>query len=58
MAAARRALVAAVVAVLVCAVDGGPRLWDERGVWRSPDVVQLYPWRKSLRIAVCLPKRV
>src|SRR6187402_1024254 len=40
------------VSALFSAVDGAPRLWDERGIWRSPDVAALYPWRKPLRVAL------
>lgn len=38
------------VSALFCAVDGASRLWEERGVWRSPEVARLYPWRRPLRI--------
>lgn len=39
------------VGALFAAVDGGQRLWDEKGFWRSPDVRRLYPWRRMLRVA-------
>lgn len=41
-----------VVGALFAAVDGAARLWDERGMWRSPAVRQLYPWRSALRAVV------
>jgi hypothetical protein len=31
------------------AIDGGARLWDANGVWRSPVVARLYSWKKLLR---------
>jgi hypothetical protein len=39
-----------VIGALFAAVDGAPRLWDERGVWRSSGVRGLYPWRSSLSV--------
>jgi hypothetical protein len=33
------------------AVDGGVRLWDANGLWRSPSVTGFYRWRLPLRIA-------
>ncbi len=41
-----------VVGALFAAVDGAPRLWDERGFWRSSLSRGLYPWRASLRWVV------
>lgn len=38
-----------VVGALFAAIDGAPRLWDERGFWRSSFVRGLYPWRGPLR---------
>ena len=38
-----------VVGALFAAIDGAPRLWDERGFWRSSFVRGLYPWRGTLR---------
>ena len=32
------------------AVDGGSRLWDAKGLWRTPAVAQLYRWRSALRV--------
>lgn len=40
---------AGVIGALFAAVDGAPRLWDERGIWRSRFVHTWYPWRRSLR---------
>ena len=34
-----------VVGAIFAAVDGGQRLWDEKGFWRSPAVERLYGWR-------------
>ncbi len=39
------------VGALFGAVDGGSRLWGERGHWRGAGVRKLYRWRRSLRIA-------
>jgi hypothetical protein len=39
------------VGALFLAVDGAPRLWEERGFWRSPAVSSLYGWRLMPRIA-------
>jgi hypothetical protein len=33
------------VAALFVAVDGAPRLWEEKGFWRAPSVRSLYRWR-------------
>src|SRR6188768_2578352 len=41
-----------VVGALFAAVDGAPRLWDERGFWRTGAVRSLYPWRGGLRLIV------
>jgi hypothetical protein len=40
---------AGVIGALFAAVDGAPRLWDERGLWRAPSARTFYPWRRSLR---------
>src|SRR5262245_27343113 len=40
-----------VLAALFAAIDGGQRLWDERGFWRADVVPRLYQWRGSLRLA-------
>ncbi len=31
------------------AMDGGTRLWDENGIWRSPGARPYYRWRRTLR---------
>src|SRR5215470_8852187 len=36
---------------LFTAVDGGARLWEEKGFWRAPGVRGLYAWRSAPRIA-------
>lgn len=33
------------------AVDGGVRLWEANGLWRSPSAARFYSWRLPLRIA-------
>src|SRR5262245_49840814 len=38
------------IGALFAAIDGGQRLWDEKGFWRSPAVASLYPWRSSARL--------
>jgi hypothetical protein len=37
------------VGALFVAVDGAPRLWDEKGFWRLPAVRSLYAWRLPVR---------
>src|SRR5436309_2104311 len=37
------------VGALFAAVDGGQRLWDEKGFWRAWAVRKFYPWRHVLR---------
>lgn len=39
------------VGALFAAIDGGPRLWEEKGFWRHPDVAHLYGWRGLVRLA-------
>ena len=41
-------------AAALAAVDGAPRLWDEKGPWRSIARGGLYPWKSALRIAAWL----
>ena len=36
---------------MFAAVDGGQRLWDREGLWKSPAIAQAYRWRLPLRIA-------
>ena len=38
----------------LAAIDGGSRLWDADGIWRSRGVAQLYAWRRPLRVAASL----
>jgi hypothetical protein len=38
------------VGALFAAVDGGQRLWDEKGFWRASAVGGFYPWRGTLRL--------
>src|SRR5215467_13361447 len=40
------------IGALFVAVDGAPRLWDEKGFWRVPSVKSLYDWRLAPRIVV------
>jgi hypothetical protein len=40
-----------VVGALLAAVDGAPRLWDEKGFWRGAAVRHFYPWRQPARAA-------
>ena len=41
-----------VVAALFAAVDGGQRLWDEKGYWKTAAVRQFYSWRGVLRFSL------
>lgn len=36
---------------LFAAVDGGARLWDQTGVWKSRSATRFYNWRTALRVA-------
>jgi patatin-like phospholipase len=38
------------VGALFVAIDGAPRLWEEKGFWRSPAVRALYRWRTVPRV--------
>ena len=38
------------VSALFAAIDGGQRLWSEKGFWRSAGVRTLYPWRPAVRL--------
>ena len=43
------------VGALFAAVDGGQRLWDDKGFWRAGAARRMYVWRPALRFAiVCL----
>jgi hypothetical protein len=39
------------VGAFFAAVDGGTRLWEPSGLWRSPSAKRFYRWRLPLRIA-------
>jgi hypothetical protein len=39
------------IGAFFAAVDGGVRLWDGDGLWRSQGAAQFYSWRAPLRIA-------
>jgi hypothetical protein len=39
------------VGAVFAAMDGGARLWDEKGPWRGPGARQFYGWRPALRAA-------
>jgi hypothetical protein len=39
------------VGAFFAAVDGGARLWEPNGLWRSPSAKSFYHWRLPLRIA-------
>ena len=39
------------IGAFFAAVDGGVRLWEPNGLWRSPSVKAFYRWRLPLRIA-------
>jgi hypothetical protein len=40
-----------VIGALFAAMDGATRLWDDKGLWRSPSARSLYGWRPALRAA-------
>src|SRR5215470_17790064 len=40
-----------VIGALFAAVDGGQRLWEEKGFWRSGSIPHLYGWRLAPQIA-------
>ena len=39
------------VSAMFAAIDGGARLWEPSGIWKSRAVTRLYEWRPGLRIA-------
>jgi len=43
---------AGVIGALFAAVDGGQRLWNEKGFWRADGVERLYEWRLVPRLVV------
>ena len=42
---------AGAIGAFFAAVDGGARLWEANGLWRSPGAAGFYAWRSSLRAA-------
>ncbi|MEO6214092.1 MAG: patatin-like phospholipase family protein [Vicinamibacterales bacterium] len=36
---------------LLAAIDGGPRLWEASGIWKTPAAQSFYGWRPPLRFA-------
>jgi hypothetical protein len=40
-----------VIGAVLASVDGGGRLWDPKGLWRSRAVAALYRWRWPVRVA-------
>ncbi|CAN5549390.1 hypothetical protein BH23ACI1_BH23ACI1_28540 [soil metagenome] len=42
---------AGAIGAYLAAVDGGPRLWEADGIWRSPAARSFYGWRTPLRLA-------
>jgi hypothetical protein len=40
------------VSAMFAAIDGGARLWEPSGIWKSGATTRLYDWRGGLRIAV------
>lgn len=42
---------AGTIGALFAAVDGGARLWEDKGLWRSPSAATFYGWRGPLRVA-------
>ncbi|MEO7193143.1 MAG: hypothetical protein ABI051_19025 [Vicinamibacterales bacterium] len=42
---------AGVATALAAAIDGGARVWDEKGPWSAPGLRHAYRWRTGLRVA-------
>ncbi len=42
---------AGTIGAFFTAVDGGVRLWDADGIWRSPGAARFYGWRPPLKAA-------
>jgi Patatin-like phospholipase len=40
-----------VVGALLAAIDGGPRTWEQDGVWRRRPPILFYRWRRPLRLS-------
>jgi len=41
-----------VVGALFAAIDGAQRLWEDNGLWRTPELRSLYRWRGVARVIV------
>ncbi|HTI38198.1 MAG TPA: patatin-like phospholipase family protein [Vicinamibacterales bacterium] len=39
------------IGALFAAVDGGAKLWEQGGIWKSPAIGNAYGWRPSLKAA-------
>lgn len=37
-------------AAILSSVDGASRLWDQQGLWLTPEVARLYAWRLPIRL--------
>src|SRR5580765_8147632 len=42
------------IAALFAAVDGGQRLWDEKGYWSDAAVRRFYGWQPSIRFVAAI----
>ncbi|HUF57742.1 MAG TPA: patatin-like phospholipase family protein [Thermohalobaculum sp.] len=42
---------AGAIGAALSAIDGGARLWEADGIWRTPSARAFYPWRTPLRLA-------
>jgi predicted acylesterase/phospholipase RssA len=43
-----------VIGAVLSAIDGGVRLWEAKGLWRSRQVASLYRWRWPVRVLLAL----
>jgi hypothetical protein len=43
-----------VISAVLMAIDGGARLWDAKGLWRSPSLARIYRWRWPVRVVLGL----
>src|SRR5262249_9424532 len=43
---------AGTIGALFAAVDGGQRLWEKGGLWKSSGLARAYAWRRPLVVAV------
>ena len=39
------------ISAMFAAIDGGARLWEPSGIWKSSTVRRLYLWRPGLQVA-------